>query len=240
MVGCSSPGTESTPEPTVEPTAAVAPTLSPGAIIVGDLVARADAAWGSVTSMRTSFWVGEPGDAGTPPAAGSYTTEVTLLPGSRHVIQTVDGQIVDEQIALNGRVYMKGSIVVAAIAPMIGTDSWVEVDPAAATSNSPVAMQIAYLTSPASSPFSTVSPETMALEAVPAGEVSIGDRTCQTYTFGNASGNAVQYELAIDANDLPCRLLQRSGDVANITVYEFNIPGITITAPTIATPEPAP
>jgi hypothetical protein len=190
--------------------------------------------------MRTTFWVGTAGESATPPAAGSYTTEISVLPNARHVIQTVDGQVVDEQISQGGRVYMKGSMVVAAIAPMVGPDTWVEVDPAAASSNSPVAMQIAYLTSPVTSPFTTVSPETLALEAFPSGEVTVGERTCEAHTFGDTSGNGIQYELAIDANGLPCRMVLTSGNIANITLYDFNLPGLTVIAPEIATPETAP
>lgn len=207
---------------------------------MGDLVSRVDAAWTSVTSMRTTFWTGATGDSGTPAPTGSYTTEIDVLPSARHIIQTVDGQVVDEQITVGGRVYMKGAMVVAAIAPMVGPDAWVEVDPAGAASNSPVAMQIAYLTSPISSPFATVTPETLALEAFPAGEVVVGGRTCQAYEFGDTSGAGILYELSLDANDLPCRMKLTSGDIANITVYEFNVPGLAIAVPEIATPEPVP
>ncbi len=207
---------------------------------MGDLVARTEVAWTSVSSMRTTFWIGTSSESGTPPATGSYTTEVDVLPSSRHVVQVVDGQVVDEQITVGGRVFMKGPIVVAAIAPMVSPDTWVEVDPAAASSNSPVAMQVSYLTSPVSSPFATVSPETFALEAFPVGEVTVGGRRCQAYTFGDTSGTGIQYELSLDANDLPCRIVLTSGDIANITIYEFNVPGLAIAVPEIATPEPVP
>lgn len=239
-VGCTSPGRDPEPEPTLEPTATIPPTLTPGGTSVGDLVNRTQAAWGGVTSMRTTFWTGSAGDLATPATTGSFTTEITVLPNARHVIQTVDGQVVDEQITVGGRVYMKGSMVVAAIAPMIGPDTWVEVDPAAATSNSPIAMQIAYLTAPVTSPFATVSPETLALEAFPAGEITVGDRSCRAYTFGAAAGTGIQYELSLDADDLPCRMMLTSGDIANVTIYEFNVPGLGIAVPDIATPEPAP
>ncbi len=239
-VGCTSPGNDSTPEPTIEPTATVPPTVSPGGVTVGDLLGRTETAWATVTSMRTTFWTGTSGDLATPAANGSFTTEIALPPSARHVIQTVDGQVVDELITVGGRVYMRGAMVVAAIAPMVGPDMWVEVDPAAASSNSPVAMQVAYLMAPVISPFSTVSPETLALEAFPAGDVTVGDRACQAYTFGATAGNGIQYEISFDANDLPCRMVLTSGNIANVTIYEFNVPGLAIAVPEIATPEPAP
>lgn len=238
--GCSTETADQGPAPTSTPAPTAVPTLTPGATSVGDLIERVDQVWPTVTSMRTTFWATMGSPQSTPPALGAVTVETVIVPASRHVTQLQDGAIVDEQIALNGRVYMKGSIVVAAIAPMVGTEAWVEVDPAAATSDNPLSMQVNYLLEPVHHPFGLISPETLASEAIPLDPITIGDRTCQNYTFGDQSGNGIRYELSIDEANLPCQLLQFGGDYVNVTLYEFNVPGLSISAPDVATPEPAP
>lgn len=167
LVSC---GTESPdPTPATEPPATTIPTLSPGALTVGDLLARVDAAWPAVVSMRTTFWSTEKfplQSAGTPPATGLVTVEEVRLPADRRLTTTTDGVVTDEQIAMGRRIFMKGSIVPAAIAPMVDAETWVEVDPAGAGSDSPVAPQIAYLLAPIAAPFANVTNETSGLEAV--------------------------------------------------------------------------
>ncbi len=222
------------PSPTPAPTATAIPALSPDALSVGELLARVETAWPSVRSMRTTFWSTQAVAGGTPPATGMVTVEEAVLPASRRVVVLSDGAPTDEQIAVHGRIYMKGALVPAAIAPLVDAETWVEVDPAAASTDSPVAMQVGYLLSPIVSPFASISPETAGQEAIGIGEAIVGDRSCQAFTFGEANG--ISYELALDEASLPCRLVQRAGDSANVTVYEFNIPGLTIAAPAIATP----
>ena len=232
LAGCGG-GDAPSPTSTPEPTSTVAP-LPPGAITVGDLLAQMDIAWPSVTSFRTTFWSTTGTDFSTPPATGLVTIEEAVLPATRRVIQLTDGVVTDEQIVVDGRIYMKGALVPAAIAPMMDVSTWVEIDPSGASSNSPAAMQIAYLTSPIASPFAEVSDETRGLQAVPAGEVTINGRTCTPYTFGDPS--TVSYELALDANNLPCRLTMTAGGSTNVTTYEVNPTDIAIAAPDLATP----
>ncbi len=222
------------PTPTPEPTATVSPTLPPDAVTVGDLVAGVEAAWSTVTSMRTTFWSAEVSTVGTPAADGVVTIEEVVMPSNRHVVQETDGVVTDEQLVVDGRIYMKGTLVPAAIAPMVDTNTWVEVDPAAATSDSPAAMQVAYLLSPVVSPFAGVSTETRGMLATPIGDIEVDGRTCQGFTFGDAAG--ITYELTIDEHNLPCRLIQTAGGYASVTAYAFNVPDLTLTAPEIATP----
>jgi hypothetical protein len=227
----------SDPAPTPIPTATTVPTLPPGTLSVADLIDRTDAAFAGITSMQSTFWSTEAASAGTPPATGLVTVEQVVLPANRHVTQLTNGQVTDEQLVVDGRVYMKGALVPAAIAPMVDTATWIEVDPAAAVSDSPIAMQVAYLLSPTVSPFAGVSDETRALAAIPAGEVTIDGRTCQRYTFGDATGDSgIGYELLLDEDDLPCRLVQSAGGYVNVTTYAFNVPGLVLVAPSIATP----
>ena len=186
--------------------------------------------------MRTTFWSTPEGQVTSPAAGGAVTIEEVVLPADRHVVQMAGGTVVDEQLVVDGRIYMKGALVPAAIAPMMDANTWVEIDPAAATSNVPIAQHVAYLTSPVTSPMGSVSPETASQHAVPAGEVTIGERVCTVFTFGSGG---ITFELAIDGHDLPCRLVMTASGVANVTLYEFNVPGLVLTAPDLATP-PAP
>jgi len=228
---------ESDPTPAPEPTATVAPPLPPGTITVDELIGRTDAAWASVASMRTTFWSTATDTAGTPPVTGLVTVEEIVLPANRHVVQSTNGQVTDEQLVVDGHIYIKGALVPAAIAPNVDTDTWVEVDPMAAASDSPISMQVAYLMSPIVSPFAGVSDETRALPAIPDGTETIDGRACQRFTFGDATGEAgIAYEILIDDKDLPCRLVQSAGGVSNVTTYTFNVEGLVLAAPGNATP----
>jgi hypothetical protein len=192
-------------------------------------------AWATVQSMQTTFWTSTGDDIATsPPTLGEVTIELVIAPDQRQVTRMVDGVVVEEQISIEGRIFMKGQIVVAAIAPMVGTDTWVEVDPRGAGTASAVAAQIAWLVSPVQSPFQTVSNETRNLEALPSEPIEIDGRSCHTWRFGDVNG--IQQELAIDAQGLPCRLIQRAGDHANVTIYQVNPDAATIVIPPVGTP----
>lgn len=225
------------PAPALVPTATAVPTVPAGALTVGEIVAKIGAAWPSVVSMRTTFWSTGATPGGTPPPTGMVTVEEVRLPADRRVVVRNDGRVTDEQIVVDGRIYTKGALVPAAIAPMIDSETWVEVDPAAAGTESPISMQIGYLLSPVVSPFADVSNETSGLPATLGGNVTINGRSCDVFTFGDPDG--ISYELALDAANLPCRFVQSAGGQANVTLYEFNDPDLLIVAPTlpeVATP----
>lgn len=222
------------PTPTPIPTATAIPTLPPSALTVGAILARVEAAWPSVQSMRSTFWSAEGLVAGTPPPTGMVTVEEVRLPTDRRLVSNSGGMVTDEQIVVDGRIYMKGALVPAAIAPMVDSETWVEVDPAAASTNAPVSMQISYLLSPIVSPFADISAETAALRAAPDGNITIKGRSCQTFTFGDPGG--VSHELSLDAANLPCRFVQSAGGHANVTIYDFNDPDLVIFAPSLSTP----
>ncbi len=225
------------PAPALVPTATATPTVPAGALTVGEILARVEAAWPSVVSMRTTFWSTGATAGGTPPPNGMVTVEEVRFPADRRVVIRNEGVVTDEQVVAGGRIYMKGALVPAAIAPMIDSETWVEVDPAAVGSDSPVSMQIGYLLSPIVSPFSDVSTETTGLAATPGGNVTVNGRSCDVFTFGDPDG--ISYELALDAANLPCRFVQSAGGQANVTLYEFNDLDLLIVAPTlpeVATP----
>jgi hypothetical protein len=171
---------------------------------------------------------------------GQVTIEEALLPSSRQVTIFSNGQVTDVSRAVAGRVYMKGQMVPAAVAPMVDTATWVEVNPQTADSNSPIAPQVAYLLSPIASPFTSSLTDTRAQAASPTGQAMIEGRNCSRFTFGAAnSAEGIAYELAVDEGGLPCRLVQSGGGYANVTIWAFAIDGLTIEAPLVATP-PAP
>ncbi|MDQ3443485.1 MAG: hypothetical protein M3490_07745 [Chloroflexota bacterium] len=232
LASCSSDGTGSTPQ-TVPP-ATVISTLPDSALTVGEVLARLEAAWPSVQSMRTTFWSAEGPAGATPPVIGMVTVEEVRLPADRRLVISQHGMITDEQVVVDGQIYMKGTLVPAAIAPMVDTETWVEVDPAASGTGSPVSMQISYLLSPIVSPFADTFPETAGLEITPGDNLTVTGRSCETFAFGDPEG--VSYELSLDAADLPCRFVQSASGHANVTLYDFNDPGLSIAAPTLSTP----
>ncbi len=235
VASCTSGGTDPATAPV--PTATVVSTLPAGALTVGEILARVESAWPLVDSMRTTFWATEESPGGTPAPTGMVTVEEVRLPADRRVVISTDGRVTDEQIAVGGRIYMKGALVQVAIAPLIDTETWVEVDPAAANAGSPVSLHISYLLSPIVSPFSAISGTTSGLHATPGEAVTIAGQTCDVFTFGDPDG--ISYELALDIADLPCRFVQSAGGVSNVTIYEFNDPALNIVAPElpgVATP----
>jgi hypothetical protein len=236
LAACSTGSTDPTPTPLPSPTA-VSP-VAEDAVTVGALVDQVESAWPSVQSMRTTFWSTNGEVGATPMTDGTVTVEEAVLPASRRVRILINGEPADEQVAVDGRVYMKGALVPQVIAPMVDTETWVEVDPGAANGDTPIARQMSYLLSPVVPPFTDLTAATAELPAGPADDVSIGGRTCRVYTFGDAGG--ISYELSIDENDLPCRLVQRAGGHANVTLYEFNAPDLAISAPEVATPSADP
>jgi hypothetical protein len=228
--GASTSETDPTPVPTAAPIA----TVSAGGTMVGTLLDRMEAGWTTVQSSRSTFWTTDNEIGVAPPPTGEVTLETTTASNRRHVVRTVNGEVVEEQMMVDGRVFMRGQIVVAAIAPMVGTEQWVEVDPRAASTTNALAAQIDWLLSPIGFPFANVSEETRGQEAFPGDDVSIGGRACQTWTFGDPDG--IVQELAIDAQNLPCRLVQQAAGVANVTIYDINPADAAIEIPTLATP----
>ncbi|MDQ3655993.1 MAG: hypothetical protein M3457_13065 [Chloroflexota bacterium] len=235
LVSCSTSTDD--PSSTPPPTEIAVPTLFPDAPTVGEILARVETAWPSVMSMRTTFWSTGATAGATPPPTGMVTIEEVQLPADRRLVIRNEGMVTDEQVVVGGRIYMKGALVPAAIAPMVDRETWVEVNPAAVGTGSPVSMQIGYLLSPIVSPFADVSNETTGLLATPGGSVTIDGRSCDVFTFGDPDG--ISHELALDAANLPCRFVQSAGDRANVTLYEFNDPDLLIVAPSlpgVATP----
>jgi hypothetical protein len=232
LVACDSGGNND-PTPSPEPTATEP--LAPGQKSVGELIDGMNAAMGSITSARTVF--STKSTDGTP-TTSPVTTEEYIAPDRRRIATSTGSTIVDEQIAIGPAIYMRGSFVTSAVAPMLGTDVWVTVDPALVPSDTPVGNVVAYLTAPFRLPFESVSDSLRGRGVTQGGQVEVAGRTCTTWTFVDTTsfGDKIDYELTIDAQGLPCSLVERAGTIENVTTFEFNVPGLVIVAPDSATP----
>lgn len=241
LSACSQSGGHDTPTEIASPTSVPPPTLQAGQVTVGSLLARIAGSWAKVQSVRSEFATTVTGLAtpGATPAASHQTRVVTeeIKPDRRRVL-TDDNGATTEEIRIGDRIYMRGAYVTSMVAPNVGPTTWVTVDPRVVPQDSPVGQEIAYLTSPVAPPYQTVSDQMKQRAATPAGQVQVGDRTCTAYTFADVTpnGGKVDYTLAIDDQNMICSLTESAGAVQNLTTFTFNVPGLSITPPEIATP----
>jgi hypothetical protein len=233
LAGCGVGGDSDDPEPTLEPTATVP--LAPGQKSVGEVLDEIAAATGTISSARTVFTTRT---ADGTPTANAVTTEEYIAPDKRRIQTSTGSTVVDDQIAVGSAVYMRGAFVASAVAPMLGTEVWVTVDPSLVPADTPVGNVVGYLTGPFQMPFASVSDDMRGRGVTHAGQIESGGRTCTVWTFIDTSsfGDRIDYALSIDAQGLPCTLVERAGSIENVTTFEFNIPGLQIVAPDSATP----
>ena len=146
--------------------------------------------------------------------------------------------MVNEQVYVDGIIYMKGTFVATAVAPEVGRDTWITLDPSVVPADTPVGTRIAYLTREPVSPFSGMAPEILSEPVRESGDVQVAGRTCTLFTFGDPenTGEEIRYEIALDENDLPCQVIQRAGGFQNSSVYEINSDDIQIIGPDAGTP----
>lgn len=216
-------------------------TAAPGQMSVGELTGRINNAWATVSVLRVTSSSGpipvESGP-GTPAAPGSYAIETWTAPNNREITEVVDGTIINEQIYMDGVVYMKGIFVGSAVAPEVGSGTWITLDTDVVPRDTPVGNRVAYLTREPASPFAQMSDDMLVMPVTESGNVQVGGRTCTLYTFGDPDGDGseIRYEVALDENDLPCQVVQRAGGYQNSSVYEINTDEIEIVAPDAGTP----
>lgn len=240
LVACTAGSNESDTPPTPAETTAPA-SVEPGQLSVGELVERINTAWSDVESLRVTSSSGPvpaESSASTPAPGGSYTIEEWNAPNNRRITELVEGVVVNEQIYVDGTIYMRGVFVGMAVAPEVGTDTWIILDQDVVPADTPVGARVEYLTREPGSPFDNMSPDMLALPATESGSVRVGDRTCTLYTFGDpgGEGDQIRYEIALDENDLPCQVVQRGGGYQNSSVYEINSGDVEISAPLQGTP----
>ena len=230
LTACSTGGGTKDPTPTPEPTA-TAP-LAPGQKTVGELLDGIRTSFEGVSSVQTTFSTTTIVD-GTPSISGAVTTEQYIAPDRRRIVISSGGQEVDEQIAIGNRIFMRGVFVQSAVAPMLGTDTWVTLDPSLVPGDTPVGNLVSYLTSPYSLVIFDVSDSLRARGVNQLGPRDVNGRTCMAWGFVDTTsfGDRLDYELTIDDAGLPCTFVERAGGVENSTTFEFNVPGLDIIAP---------
>lgn len=234
--GSNEPEAVSTPIPTEAP-----PTAVPGALSVEEFTNRINTAWSDVTTLRvTSSSGGVPAESssGTPTPQGTYTIEEWSAPNNRRITEMVDGTVINEQIYVDDAIYMRGLFVGTAVAPEVGSGTWIVLDQSVVPADTPVGNRVAYLTREASGPFENMSPELLPLPVTESGTVRVGERSCTLYTFGDPenTGEAITYEVALDEYDLPCQVVMRGGGFQNSSIYEINLGDLEIVAPLEGTP----
>jgi hypothetical protein len=241
LAACTSGDDDNAVSPTAAPPTHPPATAAPGEMSVDDLTGRINAAWDGVTALRVTSSSGPipvQDDSGTPAASGSYAVETWTAPNNRQITEVVDGTIINEQIYVDGAVFMKGIFVGSAVAPEVGSGTWITLDRDVIPRDTPVGNRVAYLTREPASPFAVMSPELLAQPVRESGTVRVGDRACTLYTFGDPRGEGaeIRYEVALDENDLPCQVIQRAGGFQNSSVYEINEDDIQVAAPDGGTP----
>lgn len=240
FVACGSGNDESTPTPAAQTaTTEAAPTAEQGQTTLGELLDRIDAAWSTVESYRITSTSGSAPDAsGQSSPNAQKTVEEWSAPNNRRIIQYTNDQVTDESVYVNSRVFMYGSFVASAIAPEVGPNAWVVLDPSVIPSDTPVGSRVAFLTRDPANPFADVTGDLRATGIRETGTATIGGRRCTVYAFAGSSegGEGISYELAIDEGDLPCQLVKHAGSVRESTVYEINPGDVRIIAPDAGTP----
>jgi hypothetical protein len=218
------------PKPTAAPTAV---TFGPDDVAVGTLLDEGATAWKGVEAW-TAETRSEAGDGGV-----SSTTTETVIPPDQRRILTMNGEtVVTEELAIDGTIYMRGTLVSSAIYPGIDSETWIRFTPDQAPEGSALEQEVAFLTAPPEYPLADFTADTRALPARPAGELRVADRTCDTWAFTTTTPEqpGIDYTIAFDADHRPCQLVRESGGVIETTTWTYPASPKAIEAPTDATP----
>jgi hypothetical protein len=220
-------------DPTPEPAAsATAVSFGPDDVPVGSLIDTSATAWESVDAWTSEMRIDSP-ESTDASGSSSATTEQVMLPGDRHVLSMNGETVVTEEIVVDGRVYMRGTLVSSAIYPAVDAETWITFDPDQVPPETVLDQRVAYLLAPPEFPFASVTPETRALPAQPVGDVQVGDRTCEAWQFTTATGDddGIEHRIAFDAEGRPCRLIREGGGVVETTIWTYPAEPEPITAP---------
>lgn len=222
------------PDPTATPTAV---TFGPDDVAVGTLLEQSSSAWDEVDAWTVETRIESPNtDSGT--AASSVSTERVISSGERHVLNMTGENLVSEEISTAGRIYMRGTLVSSSIYPDVDDSTWISFTSDQVPPDTVLEQRVAYLTTPAAFPFATVTAETRALPASPAGEIQSGARVCTVYQFTTAEidGEGIDHRIAFDAENRPCQLVREGGGVIETTVWTYPESPEPITPPEGAVP----
>ncbi|HYH11072.1 MAG TPA: hypothetical protein VD789_01865 [Thermomicrobiales bacterium] len=217
------------PDPTAAPTAV---TFGPDDVAVGTLLEESSAAWDGVDAWTVETRIESPG-SGSGNAATSVSTERVAASGERQVRNMTGENLVSEEIFVGGRIYMRGTLVSSSIYPEVDDKTWISFTSDQVPPDTALDQRVTYLTTPAAFPFATVTAETRALPASPAGEVQLGDRVCTVYQFTTSEieGEGIEHRIAFDAEKRPCQLVREGGGVIETTVWTYSEVPEPITPP---------
>ena len=218
LAGCSV-DMESTPAPTATATAV---TFGPNDVAVGTLLNDGSAAWDEVEAwVEESRVETQSAGSGDPPT--SVSTDRVILPGERHALTTNGETVVTEEILVDGTVYMRGTLVTSSIYPEAEAETWIRFTPDQVPEETVLQQRVGYLTGEMGYPFADVTAETRAFPASPAGEIEVGDRTCEAWEFSAPAkdGTGLQYRIAFDGEGRPCQLVREGGGVTETRTWSY-------------------
>jgi hypothetical protein len=221
------------PTPTAAPTAVV---FGPNDIVVDTLLDDSLAAWKSVTGWTSETSIDSP-QGGSASGASTRIAEEMILPGDRHLLSMNGETVVTEEIVADGTLYMRGTLVSSSIYPAVDADTWITFTPDQVPPGTVLEQRVSYLLSAPEFPFASVTDETRALPARPAGEIQVDGRACLVFAFTTASADSagINYRIAFDEQDRPCQLVREAGGVIETTSWSYPERQEPITAPADAT-----
>ena len=236
MLGACSPEGDTAPEPTAT---SVAISFGPNDTAVGTLINESQVAWAEVERWTSETRI-EASSDGSAIAEPSVTTEEVVLPNNRHILNMNGENVVSEETIVNGMIYVRGPLVSSSIFPGVDAETWISFSPNQVPPETALAQRASYLTSPPEFPFATVTEETRALPASPAGEIQVNGDTCHVFTFTSAGsgsdGESIEYRIAFDDADRPCQLVREAGGIVETTTWTYDDGEIAIRPPENARP----
>ena len=236
MLGACSLEGGTAPEPTAT---SVAISFGPNDKAVGTLIDESQAAWDEVERWTSETRIESPSD-GSSIAEPSVTTEEVVLPNNRHILNMSGENVVSEETIINGMIYMRGPLVSSSIYPDVDEETWISFSPEQVPPETALAQRVSYLTSPPEFPFATVTEETRALPASPAGEIQVNGDPCHVFTFTSAGsgpdGESIDYRIAFGDADRPCQLVREAGGIVETTTWTYDDGEIAIHPPDNAIP----
>lgn len=214
-----------------------------GALTLGDLADRIDAAWGGVRSFRSVFLTDNPSLLASPVAAASPLASPgatgqmeiireVVLPDRQRQIKRINGIEVAEAIVIGDRAYVRGEDA-RELQGDVDDDTWVAIDLAGLGAFAASDPLLARLAAPIASPTTNIPDNLRPQELRPLGPVAVGDRTCQAYAAAATTdlGGRIDLTIAVDDADLPCFVESRSGTAGGRETFEaFDLP-LTIEPP---------
>lgn len=225
------------------------PAAADGALTLGALADRMDAAWAGVRSFRavvTTGGAGQPAGAASPaasPALGQPEVVIVreaILPDRQRQTIAVDGVVQLEAVAVGGRIYVRGTLA-QAVRPDAG-DAWVEIDPATLTPESALGPALGGIAAPIPLPGAAIPANLRQQELRPLGPVEVAGRPCQRFGAADttAIGGRIDLTYAVDAEGRPCFVERAAGTASGRVTYEaYDLP-LTIDAPATALPAASP